>query len=78
MLLLAGTYRMRAVLRAGKVGHAVNTRESGAATTIPVWIEFLLRQDITTVLWIYGLDSFGQENNKNGRLVVEKNMHASG
>lgn len=43
---------MCAVLCPWKIDHTVDTRESCAATTILVWIELLLGQDITTVLWI--------------------------
>lgn len=41
---------MRPILRAPKMGHAINAGEGGTTTAIAMGIEFLLGEDIATVL----------------------------
>lgn len=44
------TYRMRSVFSAIEMDHAVDASKGCAATLVTVGIEFLLGEDITTVL----------------------------
>lgn len=44
------TYRMRSVIRAREVHHAINAGKRCASTLAPMRIEFLLGQNIATAL----------------------------
>jgi hypothetical protein len=43
---------MCAILRAGELDHTIDARESSASTTISVWVELLLGEDVTTRLQV--------------------------
>lgn len=53
------TYSMGTVFSAGKVYHAVDAGEGGAAAAVTMRIKLLLSENVPAGLWIDALDVYG-------------------